>query len=193
MEITFKRGLVLLAFICFTMGAKAQYSAVPDTSRLSIGIDGVATSGGFKDEYKGGIGASIQYDLPLSEHLYVTANAGYLNLFANNGSTNPNYIVGVKSSNMAVAPVKVGLKLFIIRTFFIQGEAGESLLLNKNSVYAINSTAFTYAGQMGILFRRKQKSYIEAGIRYQLQQSYFGDGNYGIMWGARVAYAFNLK
>jgi len=193
MEITFKKSLVLLAFICFTLGAKAQYSAVPDTSRLSIGIDGAITSGGFKDQYKAGVGASIQYDLPLSEHLYVTANAGYLNLFANNGSSNPNYIVGVKSANMGVAPVKLGLKLFIIRTFYIQGEAGEAFLLNKNSVYAINSTAFTYDGQMGILFRHTQRSYIEAGIKYSLQQSYFGDGNYGIMWGARVAYAFNLK
>jgi hypothetical protein len=193
MEITFKKGLVLLAFICFTLGAKAQYSAVPDTARLSIGIDGAATSGGFKDQYKAGLGVSVQYDLPLSEHLYVTGNAGYLNLFANNSSSNPNYIINVKSSNMGVAPVKVGLKLFIIRTFYIQGEAGEALLLNKNSVYALNSTAFTYDGQMGILFRRKQKSYIEAGIKYSLQQSFFGDGNYGIMWGARVAYAFNLK
>ncbi len=193
MEITFKKGLVLLAFICFTLGAKAQYSAVPDTARLSIGIDGALTSGGFKDQYKGGIGASIQYDLPLSEHLYVTGNVGYLNLFANNSSSNPNYIVNVKSSNMGVAPIKVGLKLFIIRTFYIQGEAGEALLLNKNAVYALNSTAFTYDGQMGILFRRTKRSYIEAGIKYSLQQSYFGDGNYGIMWGARVAYAFNLK
>jgi len=193
MEITFKKGLVLLAFICFTLGAKAQYSAVPDTARLSIGIDGAATSGGFKDQYKAGLGVSVQYDLPLSEHLYVTGNAGYLNLFANNSSSNPNYIINVKSSNMGVAPVKVGLKLFIIRTFYIQGEAGEALLLNKNSVYALNSTAFTYDGQMGILFRRKQKSYIEAGIKYSLQQSFFGDGNYGIMCGARVAYAFNLK
>jgi len=193
MEITFKKGLVLLAFICFTLGAKAQYSAVPDTSRLSVGIDGATTSGGFKDQYKGGIGVSVQYDLPLSEHLYVTANAGYLNLFANSSSSNPNYILNVKSSNMAVAPVKIGLKLFIIRTFYIQGEAGEALLLNKNSVYALNSTAFTYDGQMGILFRRTKRSYIDAGIKYSLQQSYFGDGNYGIMWGARVAYAFNLK
>jgi hypothetical protein len=193
MEITFKKGLVLLAFICFTLGAKAQYSAVPDTSRLSIGIDGAATSGGFKDQYKGGLGASLQYDLPITDKFYFTANAGYLNLFANNGSSNPNYIIGVKSSNMSVAPVKVGIKYFLIRTFYIQGEVGEGFLLNKNAVYALNSTALTYDGQMGILFRHTKRSYIEAGIKYQLLQSYFGDGNYGIMWGARVAYAFNLK
>jgi len=193
MEITFKKAFVLLAFICFTVAAKAQYSAVPDTARLSFGLDGAFSSGGFKDQFKAGIGASVQYDLPLSEKFYVTANAGYLDLFANSTSTNPNYILGVKSSDMSVAPVKVGLKLFLIRTFYIQAEAGESFLLNKNSVYALNSTAFTYDGQMGILFRRTQKSYIDAGIKYSLQQSYFGDGNYSIMWGARIAYAFNLK
>lgn len=193
MEITFKKALVLLAFICFTVVAKAQYSAVPDTSRLSVGIDGAVASGGFKNEYKAGLGASIQYDLPLTDKFYFTANAGYLDLFANSSSSNPNYILNVKSSDMSVAPVKLGLKFFLIRTFYIQAEAGEALLLNKNSVYALNSTSFTYDGQMGILFRHSKRSYIEAGIKYQLQQSFFGDGNYGIMWGARVAYAFNLK
>lgn len=193
MEITFKKGLVLLAFICFTLGAKAQYSAVPDTSRLSFGIDGVMPSGGFSNQYKAGVGASLQYDLPVTDKFYFTVNAGYLNLFPSNSSTNPNYILNVKSSSMSIAPVKVGIKYFLIRTFYVQGEVGESLLLNKNAVYGLNSNALTYDGQMGILFRQTKRSYLDVGIRYQLLQSYLGDGNYGVMWGARVAYAFNLK
>jgi hypothetical protein len=193
MEITFKKSFVLLAFICFTLGAKAQYSAVPDTSRLSVGIDGVLTNGGFKSEYKAAAGVSVQYDLPLNEKFYVTLNAGYLNFFANNSSSNPNYIQKVTSSNMSMAPLKVGIKFFLIRTFYIQGEVGQSLLLNRAGVYAINSTGLNYDGQMGILFRRTKRSYIDAGIRYQLQQSFYGDGNYGTMLAARIAYAFNLK
>jgi hypothetical protein len=193
MEITFKKVLILLAFISFTLGAKAQYSAVPDTLRLSVGLDAATTSGNFGTEYKFGAGVSAQLDLPLTEKFYFTANAGYTNFFASNSSTNPLYIQGVKSANMSVAPVKLGIKYFLIRTFYIQGEAGESFLLNQTALYAHYSADFTYAGQMGILFRRKQKSYIDAGIRYQNTQSFYGDGKFDKIWAARVAYAFNLK
>ncbi|WP_461449287.1 hypothetical protein [Mucilaginibacter sp.] len=194
MEITFKKGLVLLAFICFTVGAKAQYSAVPDTARLSFGIDGIKTNGGFNTEYKFAVGASAQYDLPLTEKFYFTANLGYLNFGANNSAANPLHIENVSSSSMSIVPLKVGIKYYLIRTFYIQGEAGESLLLNKSSVYGIDQTGLNYDGQIGILFKRKdRKSFIDVGIRYQLMQSYYGDGNYGTMFGARIAYAFNLK
>jgi hypothetical protein len=194
MEITFKKGLILLAFVCFTIGAKAQYSAVPDTARFGVGLDLVKPSGGFGEQYKAGVGVSAQYDLPLSEKFYFTANLGYLNLFANNSSSNNEHISNATSSSMSLVPAKVGIKLYLIRTFYIQGEVGESLLLDRSSIYAVDNTALTYDGQIGILFKRKdRKSFIDVGLRYQFIQSYFGDNNYGTMLAARVAYAFSLK
>src|ERR1700712_4190464 len=110
MNTTLKKALILIAFIGFTYGAKAQYSAVPDTARFSIGIDGFAPSGNFGNEYKSGVGASLQFEYPINDKLYVTANAGYDMFSANNSSTNPNYITNVKTSNMNAAPFKIGLK-----------------------------------------------------------------------------------
>jgi len=194
MEITFKKGLVLLAFICFTIGAKAQYSAVPDTARFGVGVDLASPSGGFGEQYKTGVGVSAQYDMPLNEKFYFTANLGYLDLFANNGSSNNEHILNSTSASMSIVPLKVGIKYYLIRTFYIQGEVGESLLLNRSAVYGVDNTALTYDGQMGILFKRKdRKSFFDVGIRYQFIQSYFGDANYGTMFAARVAYSFSLK
>jgi hypothetical protein len=193
MEITFKKGLILLAFIAFTGIAKAQYSAVPDTARISFGIDGATINSGFSEKFKAAVGVSAQYDLPLTEKFYFTANLGYLDYFANNGSENTEHILNVNSSSMSVVPLKVGIKYYLIRTFYIQAEGGGDLLLNRSSVYAINSTGLNYDGQIGILFKKKNKNYIDVGIRYQLQQSFYGDGEYGAMIAARVAYAFNLK
>jgi len=193
MEITFKKGLILLAFIGFTGLAKAQYSAVPDTARISYGIDAGVTSGGFSEQYKTALGVSVQYDLPLTEKFYFTANLGYLDFFANNSAQNNEHIINVPSSSMSVVPLKVGIKYYLIRTFYIQGEYGGDLLLNKSSVYGLNGTGLNYDGQIGILFKKQNKNYIDVGIRYQLQQSFYGDGEYGAMYVARIAYAFNLK
>jgi len=93
---------------------------------------------------------------------------------------------------MNLVPVKVGLKYFLIRGFYIQAEAGESLLLNKSAIYAINNYAFTYGPQMGIVFKLHHHNYIDGGVRYERSQSLYGDGKYNNMFAVRVAYSFNL-
>jgi len=147
----------------------------------------------FKNSYNYGVGASVQLDIPLSTVLYVTGNVGYTMFSASNSSSNPQYIVGVKTPNMSAAPLKLGLKFYLIRTFYIQGEAGETLLLNRTAVYGIDGSAFTWAPQMGILFKLRNHNFIDGGVRWQKTQSFYGDGNYNTFWGVRVAYGFNLK
>ena len=193
MNITFKKLIVFIAFISFSYVAKAQYSAVSDTARIAIGPDVSFPSGSFNSSYKLGLGAAIQLDVPLNEKFYITASAGYTSFDAINSSSNANYILNVKAANMNVAPLKIGLKYYLIRTFYIQGEAGEAMLLNKAAVYGNYGSAFTYAPQMGILFQLKHRNYIDAGVRWQRTQSFFADGGYNTIWGARVAYAFSLK
>lgn len=193
MKIAYKKFFILIAFIGFSVAAKAQYSAVPDTARISIGPDVSSPVGNFGNSYKLGIGASAQIDIPLSDKFYVLANVGYTMFKANESTTNPEYILNVKSANMNVAPVKVSLRYYLIRTFYIQGDAGETFLLNKTAIYALDGSAFTWAPQMGILFKLKNKNFIDGGIRWQKTQSFFGDGNYNTFWGFRVAYGFSLK
>jgi hypothetical protein len=193
MNNTLKKIIYLIALIGFSFSAKAQYSAVPDTTRVSIGLNGGTMDGPIGQQYKFNIGASLQVDVPYSEKLYFTGNAGYTNFSPNNSTfgNNPEAIQGVVLANMQVAPVKVGIKYFLIRTFYVQGEVGETLLLNKSAIYGLNSTAFTYAPQMGILFKLQHKSYIDAGVRLERFQSYYGDGSYNTFLGLRVAYAVN--
>jgi hypothetical protein len=194
MKITLQKLIYLIAFISFTLTAKAQYSPVPDTLRYSIGLDGGAPNGSLGDSYKFLAGVSLQADFPMTERIYITANLGYNMLAANtNSPSNPQAIVGLVQPNLSYVPLKIGFKYLLIRSFYVQVEGGESLLLNKSAVYGLNSTGLVYAGQMGIIFRLKQKSYIDAGIRYEGTQSYYGDGGYNTFFGARVAYAFNLK
>lgn len=192
MKITLQKLVYLLAFITFTLAAKAQDSAVPDTLRLSIGVDGSYPQGSFSNMYTFGIGGSLQLDLPITPKLYATANGGYSVFSPNNSGSNPEAITGVKLSAMSVAPFKIGLKYFLIRTFYVQAEGGETLLLNKSAVYALNGNGMTYAVQMGILFKLKNRTYIDGGIRYERVQSFYGDGAYNSFLGFRVAYAFNL-
>jgi hypothetical protein len=193
MKITLKKIIYLIAFIGFTLGAKAQNVAIADTTRISLGVDASIPGGNFGNSYTVGAGASFQVDVPLTEKLYFTANLGFNSFFPNNAiATNPYAINNVKLNNMNLVPLKVGLKYFLIRTFYIQGEAGESLLLNKTGIYALNSTAIVFAPQLGIVFKLKNKNYIDAGIRYEFLQSFYGDGAYNHYLAARVAYAINL-
>jgi hypothetical protein len=94
---------------------------------------------------------------------------------------------------MNVAPFKIGLKYYLIRTFYVQAEAGETILLNEAAVYGDYNSAFTYSPQMGILFKLKHRQYIDAGIRWQRTQSFFYSTSGNSIWGVRVAYAFGLK
>ena len=194
MKITFTKLFYLIALIGFTLTAKAQYAPVADTLRLSIGVDAATLNGTFANSYKFGLGASIQADFPLSNRFYLTANTGVNSFFAADPSTsNPMTIEGLKQANMDYAPLKIGIKYLLIRTFYVQAEGGEAFLLNKSAVYGLNSTGYTYAGQMGIIFKLHKKNYIDAGFRYEGVQSFYGSGTYNTFFALRAAYAFNLK
>jgi hypothetical protein len=195
MKITFKKLFYLIAFLSFSLGAKAQYSAVPDTARISLGLDAAFPQGGFADSYSFGLGASLQVDFPINEALYFTANLAYDSYFPNNKDIvgNPQAIAGVDLPNLNVLPLKVGLKWFIIRTFYVQAEGGEALLLNKSVQYANYSTAFTYTPQIGILFKLNNRKYLDVGFRYERMQSFFSGYSSTNFLALKVAYGLNLK
>lgn len=193
MEITLKKIIYLIAFVGFTLSAKAQNTAVPDTARLTIGLDAGKPNGGFGNSYKFDLGGSLQLDVPLTEKFYFTALAGFDTYFPNNNvNTNPIGIVNVAPANMDLIPLKVGIKYFLIRTFYVQGEVGESYLVNKTAVYGLDSFGLTYGPQIGLLFKLHNRKYIDAGFRYEFQQSFYGDGGYNKMFALRIAYGLNL-
>ena len=76
MKITLKKIIYLIAFIGFTLSAKAQNVAIPDTTRISIGLDAGFPNGNYSNSYNIGAGVSAQIDIPLTEKLYFTGNVG---------------------------------------------------------------------------------------------------------------------
>lgn len=190
MKALFNKLSTLIFFAVFSTAVMAQ--PVPDTTRINIGLSaGLPIALG--NMYNYNAGAFLQVDYPLTKTLFVTGSAGYNTLFASpNFSTTPGGILGVKAANMQTVPLKLGIKLFAIRHFYIAGEVGQTLLVNRSQVYALKNNAFTFSPHVGMLFFLKNRQYIDAGIRYEAVSTFYNDkANYGF-WAAHIAYAFNL-
>jgi hypothetical protein len=202
MKTTFKISALVLAFAGFALGAKAQTTTTPASSKtstgpngivLSVGVDAGIPTGNLNNFYNWNIGGSVQADIPVIPHqLFVTVNAGY-NSFQ--GKNNIEGVQGLGATNIQLLPVKAGLKYFPISHFYIQGDAGAAFALNKSDVGYDKSAAFVYAPQVGVQFPLGGKSYIDAGVRYEATTKF----NSGIddskvnFFGLRVAYAFDTK
>jgi hypothetical protein len=181
--------VAIALFFYFSFQSNAQTSSSKTEFygsgiRLSIGADGGIPVGALNTGYNWSLGGSIQADFPIvKDQLYATLNSGYNNIFASNQYNLP---------EIQSIPVKAGLKYFIIRQVYIQGEAGASFLTNKNSLGADKSAVFVYAPQAGVLLNVRGKNYIDAGFRFESNQKFFNGGSTANFLALRVAYAFNL-
>ncbi|WP_426670478.1 hypothetical protein ACPPVU_04365 [Mucilaginibacter sp. McL0603] len=152
--------------------------------RLSAGADAGVPSGSLNNAYNWSFGGSLQGDFPiLKDQLYATLNSGYTSIFAKNQ---------YKFPDIHLIPVKAGLKYFVIKQVYVQGEAGVSFLTDKNTLNANKSAVFVYAPQAGVLLKISGGNYIDAGIRFESNQKFYDGGNTSNLFAIRVAYAFNL-
>ena len=189
MKNSFKISVAVIALsTLFSLHSNAQTSAKTDSYgsgiRLSIGADGGIPVGSLNNTYNWSLGGSLQADFPLvKDQLYITLNSGYTNIFAKNQYNIP---------DIQLIPVKAGLKYFIVKQVYIQGEAGVSFLTDKNSLNADKTAAFVYAPQAGVLLNLGGKNYIDAGFRFESNQKFFDGGNTSNFLALRIAYAFGL-
>lgn len=190
MKISIKISAVAIAFFSIvSLHSNAQTSTAKTESygsgiRLSVGADAGVPAGSLNNAYNWSFGGSIQGDFPiLKDQLYATLNSGYTSIFAKNQYNIP---------DIHLIPVKAGLKYFVIKQVYIQGEAGVSFLTDKNTLNANKSAAFVYAPQAGVLLNIGGKNYIDAGIRFESNQKFYDGGNTSNLFVIRVAYAFNL-
>jgi len=182
--------LTLSLAALFTVKSNAQSADKGTISgsgiRYSIGVETGIPTGSLNSSYKWNLGGSVQADIPVLENkLYATINAGYNNIFAESDDI-------IKVNDIHLIPVKAGLKYFIIPTVYVQGEAGVAFINNKSYLGDNKSAAFVYAPQAGILFPVGDKSYIDAGVRYEGNSKFSNNGSSNNFLGLRVAYAFNL-
>ncbi|MHB8206157.1 hypothetical protein [Mucilaginibacter sp.] len=194
MKNSIKISALALAFAAFTFSAKAQTTTPTPTNtststttasgiRYSIGVDAGIPTGKLSNAYNWNLGGSLQVDIPIANKLFVTANAGYDNIFAKKN---------LNDKNIELLPVKAGLKYFVVSNFYVQGEAGASFLLNKSALGDNKSAAFIYAPQVGYQFQLGGKSFIDAGVRYEASTKFDSgvDDSKVNFFGLRVAYGF---
>lgn len=165
---------------------KSERSQNLNGFRISVGPDAALPIGDFKDRYDWAIGGSVQGELPIAKNIFVTLNAGYSSFIKNDEYTGP------YKENLQLLPIKAGLKYFPVGNFFVQGEAGVSILLNKDDVGASKSATFAYAPQVGYQFKLDNNSGIDLGIRFQGNSKFTDDGKSNNFFGLRAAYSFGL-
>jgi len=198
MKKTFKIAALGIVFAGFALGAKAQTTTSSSSATssngvvFSIGVEGGIPTGKLNDSYNFTISGSIQADIPvIPSLLFVTVNAGYTDIDGKNNIDGTGY----NATKIELLPVKAGFKVFPVKYFYIQGEAGAAFALNKSDLGFDNTAAFLYSPQIGIQLPTIGKSYFDAGIFYQGTTKFNSDVenskvNYA---GLRLAYAFGTK
>lgn len=157
--------------------------------KLSAGAEAGLPLGKLHDRYDWNLGGSIQAEFPVyRDQLFVTANAGYYNLFAkDNIYGRPNHL-----KDLQMLPAKLGVKYFPVKNFYIQGEAGAAFLLNKSAAGYNKSAAFVYAPQVGYRFALQRKSFIDAGLKWESNSKLSTGSGESSFLGLRVAYGFRM-
>jgi hypothetical protein len=185
-------ALVVLAISLSTIGkAQTTTSAPAQSTILSVGAEGGFSAGSFKQANKWNLGGSIQADIPVGQNLYVSGNAGYLNIFGKNNY----YANGNAAPDINLLPVKAGLKYFPIGKLYVQADAGAAFVLNKSEVGYGRTAAFLYSPQIGIQLPLGGKSFIDASALYEATTK-FTDGVNSTkvnFFGIRLAYAIAVK
>jgi hypothetical protein len=200
MKNTIRIAALAITFAGFALGAKAQTTTTPASSSttssnnviFSVGVEPGIPIGKLHDDYKFSIGGSLQADIPvIPNFLFATVNAGYTSI---NGRNNVDG-TGYDATNIQLLPVKAGLKVFPVKYFYLQGEAGAAFALNKSDLGFDKTAAFLYSPQIGIELPTIGKSYFDAGVFYQGTTKFNSaiENSKVNYVGLRLAYAFGTK
>jgi len=196
MKKSIKISAIISAFVLLgAAGAKAQ-TATPATTTAStpggiiysVGIESSLSVGSFNKDHKGSLGASIQADIPIAKQWYVNVNTGYDNFYGRN------QFGEVSAAGIRMIPAMAGIKYFPVSNFYVQADAGAAFLVNKSDVGYDKSAAFLYAPEVGVRLPVSNKSFIDAGVRYE-EATRFDSSVVGSkinVIGLRLSYAFGL-
>jgi hypothetical protein len=191
--------VTLYSLVCFlfflTLSSKVSAQVPPDTARLSIGLDAGIPSGNITDQYVAMWGVSLRFDWPISRRSYITGEGGYNTFYLSNGSTTTQQaILNQPVPLLQTAPFKIGYKYFLFGKFYLQGQVGTTLLVNKGAEFATNGSPFTWSPGMGFVFKSKKhkRAFIDSGVRYEAVNSFYNDQNKYSYWAFHFSYGFML-
>lgn len=194
MKISIKIIAISTGIIISVLNSNAQTNGQTTSAQnsiiYSIGAEGGIVTNRFKDTHKAYVGGSLQADIPVAAQFYATINAGYNDFI---GEKNI-YGSGISAADLHLLPVMAGLKFFPVPLFYIQGDAGAAFALNKNNNGFDKTAAFIYAPQLGVQIPVGNKSFIDAGVKYEGSTKFASgvDDSKLSFFGIRLAYAFSL-
>ena len=148
--------------------------------------------------YKDGFGGSFKLELPVLPQLHVTITAGYMSFKAATryvaypGAAPGPYLLGgiatINGPPYEYIPLKAGLRYYMVRHFYIEGEAGDAIKANS-----VTTSQFIYAGGLGGIIPIQKRSSIDIGVRFERG---FKSVDYNYSMGEvdfRVAYRYQFK
>jgi hypothetical protein len=192
MKKAIKFAAIFSVLVTSAVAVKAQTTTDKSNNgmSLSVGIESGISTGDLKNDQKTNVGATVQADIPVSNHFYAIFNTGYRDFIGRDNVNN----TGLSAADIHVIPMMAGLKYFPVSNFYVQASAGTSYLLNRSEVGFDNRLSFAFAPEVGVQLPVTKKSYINAGIRYEGTTSYESDfdGSKLNFVGLRVAYGFGL-
>ena len=155
--------------------------------QIQGGISFLTPMGKADAHYKGGNGAILQVNLPVSKVLKLTLNGGY-----EVTKKEDSQVANAEFGDLNHIPLNLGLRYAFYKKFYASGEAGVSLLTNKKDFKNGKVAAFTYAPQVGYLFSISKQSSIDAGIRFEGIGKHYQSGYATNFFGLRVSYNYSI-
>ncbi len=166
--------------------------------RFSVGAELAHPMGDIADAAGMGFGASLGYELSVSDNLGLTGNAGYL-MFG--GKTYSNGFVDIESKSSMI-PIQIGGKYYFGETMeglYLGAQLGVHMISSKVEIPSYtfmgitvpgsseteSSTKLSYAPQVGYHLAN-----IDLGLRYQMVAT---EGSTTSYLGVRIAYVFGEK
>lgn len=144
--------------------------------KFSLGPELGFASGSFSNTHSIGIGATVQAEVSLQEHLYGTATFGIISY---NGKSVA--YTGTKTTGQIIIPLRIGAKYFLSGGVYGAAQIGVGFL---NNFYS--GTSFAYSPQIGYEFNTKSGKALDVTFKYD---GYSKNGTIGAI-GFRVAYIF---
>jgi len=178
--------LLAAAVVAFGLfiGSNAKAQSVADGKfRFGIGVDGLLPLGNLHTFENFGLGITPRLQYGIGNNTALTFTSGFYHFFPKSvpiptGALGD--VTGTYKFDLDIVPVKVGIKQFISKDFYVDGEAGAGFEVENGGgpVKLILSPAFGYASK-----------HWDVSARYE---GFFGqNNNYGTA-GLRIAYGFGL-
>jgi hypothetical protein len=164
--------LILMAFCSSSLLLAQSQPAF----KFSLGPELGFASGSFSNTHSIGIGATVQAEVSLQEHLYGTATFGIISY---NGKSVA--YTGTKTTGQIIIPLRIGAKYFLSGGVYGAAQIGVGFL---NNFYS--GTSFAYSPQIGYEFNTKSGKALDVTFKYD---GYSKNGTIGAI-GFRVAYIF---